>query len=155
MKINRRKFLTFFLVLLITGHCAAQLTATDTSDKSVRYYRNIIQQNRQLVGLIEYTFTSRGVPKHLRNLAIIESGLNHNIESGAGAKGVWQLMTEHANHYGLSETDHSDMYKSTKTVVNSLINLYNKYWNWVTVVAAYNCGEGSQNLIKRKWKWEN
>lgn len=79
----------------------------------------------------------------MRNLAIIESGLDKSQVSSAGAAGVWQFMTGHANDYGLTEKDRSDMYKSTKAVTSSLINLYNKYHNWVTVVAAYNCGEGN------------
>ena len=74
----------------------------------------------------------------MRNLAIIESGLDHQIVSHAGAKGMWQFMVDHANEYGLSDEDRSDMYKSTKTAAVSLINLYNKYGNWITVVAAYN-----------------
>lgn len=52
-------------------------------------------------------------------------------------------MTPHGNKYGLSERDRSDIYRSTKAAVNSLTNLYNKYGNWVTVIAAYNCGEGN------------
>lgn len=139
----RTKYLLLMICIAVFCGMQAQLTATDTSARSVRHYRNIIQQNRQLVNLIEYTFIQRGVPKHMRNLAIIESGLDHNVVSHAGAKGVWQFMTEHASQYGLSEQDRSDMYKSTKTAVNSLINLYNRYGNWVTVVAAYNCGEGN------------
>lgn len=137
------KYLLLMICMAVFCTMPAQLTATDTSARSVRHYRGIIQHNRQLVNFIEYTFTQRGVPKHMRNLAIIESGLDHNVVSHAGAKGVWQFMAEHANAYGLSEQDRSDMYKSTKTAVNSLINLYNKYGNWVTVVAAYNCGEGN------------
>ncbi len=52
-------------------------------------------------------------------------------------------MTAHANQYGLTEQNRTDVYKSTKTAVVSLANLYKKYNNWVTVVAAYNCGEGN------------
>jgi membrane-bound lytic murein transglycosylase D len=52
-------------------------------------------------------------------------------------------MTAHANQYGLTEQNRTDLYRSTKTAVVSLTNLYKKYNNWVTVVAAYNCGEGN------------
>lgn len=122
---------------------AAQLTATDTSAKSVKRYQNIIKNNKQLVDFIEYTFVKKGIPKHLKNLAVIESGLDHNQTSHAGAKGLWQFMSAHANGYGLTDENRSDMYKSTKTAAVSLKNLYRKYGNWVTVVAAYNCGEGN------------
>lgn len=134
-------FLFIFLVPAIVF--SQRLTASDTSERSVKRIQGIIKKNRELINFIEYSLKSRGVPKHLRNLAIIESGLDHQIVSHAGAKGLWQFMVAHANHYGLTESERSDIYKSTKTVVSSLINLYKKYGNWVTVVAAYNCGEGN------------
>ncbi len=119
------------------------LSATDTSENSVRRYKTIIDANKDIVKFIEYSLAQKGLPRHLRNLALIESGFNRNVISGAGAVGVWQFMTSHANQYGLSEQNRNDLYKSTKTAVVSLSKLYKKYNNWVTVVAAYNCGEGN------------
>ncbi|MCE3075694.1 lytic transglycosylase domain-containing protein [Chryseobacterium gwangjuense] len=119
------------------------LSASDTSENSVKRYKNIINANKDIVDFIENSLAQKGLPRHLRNLALIESHFNRNITSGAGAVGVWQLMTAHANQYGLSEQNRNDIYKSTKTAVVSLSNLYKKYNNWVTVVAAYNCGEGN------------
>ncbi|REC46841.1 lytic transglycosylase domain-containing protein [Chryseobacterium pennipullorum] len=119
------------------------LSASDTSESSVKKYKGIINANKDLVEFIEQLLLQKGLPKHLRNLALIESHFNRNITSGAGAVGIWQLMTSHANQYGLTEQNRTDVYKSTKTAVISLGNLYKKYNNWVTVVAAYNCGEGN------------
>ncbi|CAD0224155.1 lytic transglycosylase domain-containing protein [Chryseobacterium sp. D764] len=119
------------------------LAASDTSESSVRKYKGIINANKDLVEFIEQLLLQKGLPKHLRNLALIESHFDRNITSGAGAVGIWQLMTAHANQYGLTEQNRTDVYKSTKTAVISLGNLYKKYNNWVTVVAAYNCGEGN------------
>ncbi|NIF07514.1 lytic transglycosylase domain-containing protein [Chryseobacterium sp. Tr-659] len=119
------------------------LAASDTSESSVKRYQGIINTNKDLVEFIEQLLIQKGLPKHLRNLALIESHFDRNITSGAGAVGIWQLMTAHANQYGLTEQNRTDVYKSTKTAVISLGNLYKKYNNWVTVVAAYNCGEGN------------
>lgn len=131
-----------FAILFSTTH-AQGLTASDTSKQSVRRYQNIIKNNKQLVDFIEYTFVKKGIPRHLKNLAVIESGLDHTQTSHAGAKGLWQFMSGHANDYGLTDENRGDMYKSTKTAAVSLKNLYKKYGNWITVVAAYNCGEGN------------
>lgn len=142
-----RRIITYygiFLFVLISSKVKAQaLTANNTSEQSVRMYQSVIRNNRQLVSYIEYTFVKKGIPKHLRNLAIIESGLDRHQVSHAGAKGVWQFMPAHASMYGLTEDERSDMYKSTQTAAVSLSNLYKKYRNWITVVAAYNCGEGN------------
>lgn len=132
-----------FCFISCSAFYAQGLTASDTSEQSVRRYQNIIKSNKQLVDFIEYTFVKKGIPRHLKNLAVIESGLDHTQISHAGAKGLWQFMSGHANDYGLTDENRSDMYKSTKTAAISLKNLYKKYGNWVTVVAAYNCGEGN------------
>jgi len=137
------KYLVLFFVIINSTYSAQGLTASDTSEQSVRRYQNMIKSNKQLVDFIEYTFVKKGIPRHLKNLAVIESGLDHTQVSHAGAKGLWQFMSAHANDYGLTDDNRSDMYKSTKTAAISLQNLYRKYGNWVTVVAAYNCGEGN------------
>ncbi len=136
----------FIIILSMTAHYTMSgqfLSASDTSESSVRRYKGTINANKEIVEFIEYSLVQKGLPKHLRNLALIESGFDRRQVSGAGATGVWQFMTAHANQYGLSEQNRSDLYKSTKTVTVSLTNLYKKYNNWVTVVAAYNCGEGN------------
>jgi len=138
-----KRLAIFFSFISCSFFFAQGLTASDTSEQSVRRYQNIIKSNKQLVDFIEYTFVKKGIPRHLKNLAVIESGLDHNQTSHAGAKGLWQFMSDHANGYGLTDDNRSDMYKSTKTAAISLKNLYKKYGNWVTVVAAYNCGEGN------------
>lgn len=144
MKPNLKNIVLTGILLLCSHVMNAQfLAASDTSESSVRKYKTIISSNKEIVEFIEYSLAKKGLPKHLRNLALIESHFNRNITSGAGAVGVWQFMTAHANQYGLTQQNRNDLYKSTKTAVVSLTNLYKKYNNWITVVAAYNCGEGN------------
>lgn len=144
MNPNLKNIFLTAMVLLCSNFTNAQfLAASDTSESSVKRYKSIINANREIVDFIEYSLVQKGLPRHLRNLALIESHFNRNIASGAGAVGVWQFMTAHANQYGLTEQNRTDLYKSTKTATVSLANLYKKYNNWITVVAAYNCGEGN------------
>lgn len=125
------------------GLHAQYLAETNASDESVLKYQKIINLNKNTVDFIERTLTENKLPLHLRNLAMIESSFNTNSVSVAGATGVWQLMVSHASQYGLTAHKRNDLAKSTKVVMKSLTNLYNKYANWVTVIAAYNCGEGN------------
>lgn len=140
-------FKNIFVGMLLIGSSSFVngqfISASDTSESSVRRYKSIINSNKEIVDFIEYSLVQKGLPRHLRNLALIESHFDRKITSGAGAVGVWQFMTSHANQYGLSEQNRTDLYKSTKVAAVSLTNLYKKYNNWVTVVAAYNCGEGN------------
>lgn len=132
------------LMIMASSLMNAQfLAASDTSEGSVRRYKSIINANKEIVDFIEHSLVEKGLPRHLRNLALIESHFNSRVTSGAGAVGIWQFMTAHANQYGLTEQNRTDIYKSTKTAAVSLLSLYKKYNNWVTVVAAYNCGEGN------------
>lgn len=144
MKPNFKKIIVAAVFLSCSQFANAQfISASDTSESSVKKYQNIIEANKEVVTFIEYSMVEKGLPKHLRNLALIESHFNRNVTSSAGAVGVWQFMTAHANQYGLTEDRRNDLYRSTKTAAVSLKNLYKKYNNWVTVVAAYNCGEGN------------
>ena len=143
MKLTLKNIIQIFIIFASPLVNAQFLAASDTSESSVKRYKNIIRANKDIVAFIEYSLVEKGLPRHLRNLALIESNFNTNITSGAGAVGVWQFMTAHANQYGLTEQNRNDLYRSTKTAAISLSHLYKKYNNWVTVVAAYNCGEGN------------
>ncbi|MEI7487181.1 MAG: lytic murein transglycosylase, partial [Chryseobacterium sp.] len=55
------------------------LAASDTSENSVRRYKNIINSNKEIVDFIEHSLAQKVLPKHLRNLALIESHFNRNI----------------------------------------------------------------------------
>lgn len=136
--------LSFTAVLFLKGTVFAQvLTVTDKSDASVNRIRSTINANREIVNYIEYTLVSRGLPRHLRNLSLLESGFANSSISTAGAVGIWQIMPDHAQDHGLSQADRADVYRSTQAAANSLTRMYNKYHDWITVLAAYNCGEGN------------
>jgi membrane-bound lytic murein transglycosylase D len=143
MKLTLRNIIQILIIFASHFVSAQFLTASDTSESTVKRYKNIIRANKDKVAFIEYSLVEKGLPRHLRNLALIESNFNTNATSGAGAVGAWQFMTAHANQYGLTDQNRNDLYRSTKIAAISLSRLYKKYNNWVTVVAAYNCGEGN------------
>ena len=73
-----------------------------------RYTKRGRKQVRFLLGasnfyipIFEQALESYGLPLELKYLPIIESGLNPNAVSRAGATGLWQLMLETAKHYNL------------------------------------------------------
>lgn len=96
--------------------------------------------------LIAGVFNRFGIPEELKYLAVIESGLNTHARSRAGAVGTWQLMAGTARLLGLEVNRHHDdrvnLYKSTVAAATYLNRLYNRFDNWLLVVAAYNCGPG-------------
>ncbi|MEN9549832.1 MAG: hypothetical protein RIR12_2423 [Bacteroidota bacterium] len=104
--------------------------------------------------MMDEVLTQHGVPKEMKYLAVIESGLKYNAISWAGACGPWAFMPAAAIDYGLSikrgNDERLDYFKSTHAAARLLTDLYKKYGNWLLVVAAYNCGPGNMDKAIRK-----
>jgi membrane-bound lytic murein transglycosylase D len=94
--------------------------------------------------LIDHVFTKHNLPKELKYLAVIESALNNKAVSPVGAVGPWQFMSSTANLFGLKTSarrdDRRDWYKSTEAAAKYLSYLYEKFNDWLLVIAAYNSG---------------
>jgi len=104
--------------------------------------------------LIDNILTQHGLPKELKYLAVIESGLRYNAISWAGAVGPWAFMPAAGRQYGLivmsGYDERLDYYKSTHAAARMLTSLYLKYQDWLLVVAAYNCGPGNVDKAIRR-----
>lgn len=87
-----------------------------------------------------------GLPDDLKFIAVAESRLQRNVESGAGAAGVWQFMPLTASGMGLPAAERNAVIKSTHAACRLLGKLYRQLNNWALVAAAYNYGIG--NLSK-------
>ncbi len=94
--------------------------------------------------VIDNILEEKKMPKELKYLAVIESALNHNAVSHAGAVGPWQLMAATARMMGLTvnrkNDERKDWNKSTDAATKYLDLLYSQLNDWLLVIAAYNCG---------------
>jgi len=113
--------------------------------------------------MFEEVFDRYNIPLELKHLAVIESALNPNARSKAGAQGLWQFMYPTGKMYGLNVTsyidDRSDPYKETVAAAEYLNGLYKLFGDWQMVLAAYNAGPGTiSRAIRRsggkKTYWE-
>jgi len=104
--------------------------------------------------MIEDIFDSYGLPPELKYMAVIESALNPNAVSRAGATGLWQFMFSTGRMYGLTINsvvdERRDPAKSTHAAARYIKDLYNIYNDWILVIAAYNCGPGNVNKAIRR-----
>ncbi|HEU4496155.1 MAG TPA: lytic transglycosylase domain-containing protein [Flavobacterium sp.] len=139
-----------FLFFFTAEIYAQELPAAEVSKEKQEYYHAVLERNKAVVAFIENTLIENRLPKMLRNLSLIESGFDKNSVSAASAGGLWQFMPAHAAQYGLKSEGRFDIYHSTQAAMKSLKNLYGKYGNWITVVAAYNCGEGNISKAMEK-----
>lgn len=106
------------------------------------------------LNMMDEVLTAHGLPKELKYIAVIESGLRYNAISWTGAVGPWAFMPAAARQYGLSISRHNDerldYYKSTHAAARLLTDLYVRYGNWLLVIAAYNGGPGNVDKAIRK-----
>jgi membrane-bound lytic murein transglycosylase D len=105
---------------------------------------NVQNSGDHSFSVIDNVLEKKNMPKELKYLAVIESALNHNAVSRAGAVGPWQLMETTARGLGLKVSrrsdDRRDLYKSTTAATKYLELLYGQLNDWLLVIAAYNSG---------------
>ena len=104
--------------------------------------------------MFEEELAKYDIPLEMKYLAIVESALNPEAGSRAGAKGLWQFMYGTGKVYGLKVTsmvdDRYDPYKSTIAACEHFQDLYAIYGDWSLVLAAYNSGAGNVNRAIRR-----
>lgn len=104
--------------------------------------------------IFEEALEAYGLPLELKYLPVIESALNPQATSHAGAAGLWQFMVATGKQYGLEINslidERRDPIKSSYAAAQYLKDLYKIFGDWNLVIAAYNCGPGNVNkAIKR------
>lgn len=92
--------------------------------------------------LIVQQANAQGVPSSIAlAVAQIESAFNPSAVSPVGAQGVFQLMPGTAAQLGV--TDPFDPQQNIAGGIAYLQQLYKKYGDWSTALAAYNWGPGN------------
>ena len=106
------------------------------------------------IPIFEEALEAYQLPLELKYLPIIESALNPNAISRAGAAGLWQFMIGTGKQYGLQVNslvdERRDPVKSSYAAARYLSDLYKIFGDWNLVIAAYNCGPENINKAIRR-----
>ena len=104
--------------------------------------------------IFEQALERYNMPNELKYMAVIESALNPNAVSRAGATGIWQFMFGTGKVYGLEINslvdERRDPIKETDAAVRYMKDLYGIFGDWHLAIAAYNCGPGNVNKAIRR-----
>lgn len=104
--------------------------------------------------MIEEMLDKFDIPLEMKHLAVVESALNPQAKSHAGAKGLWQFMYPTGKMFDLQvssfEDDRFDPLEATIAACRYLRSLHNIYNDWHLVLAAYNSGPGNVNKAIRR-----
>lgn len=104
--------------------------------------------------MFEELFDKYEIPYEMRYLAVVESALNPQAKSWAGAVGLWQFMYSTGKMYDLRVSSYyderMDPYQATEAACKYLNYLHSLYDDWNLALAAYNSGPGNVNKAIRR-----
>jgi hypothetical protein len=104
----------------------------------------MIKRANRYFPVVEPILKENGVPDDFKYLMTIESNLNIEARSPAGAAGLWQFMSTTGKEFGLeinnNVDERYDIVKATRAACKYLQAAYAKYGDWLLAAAAYNGG---------------
>ena len=127
-------------------------------ERYVKRGRTLVAQmlgmGRYYMPIFEEALEKYQLPLELKYIPIIESALNPNAVSPAGAGGLWQFMPATGKGLGLELNslvdERRDPYRSSEMAAKFFKQLYSTYGDWTLAIAAYNCGPGNVNKAIRR-----
>jgi len=140
--------------MTVNDHVMREIQSFQTMERD--FFLEAYRRSGMYRGEIVKALKEAGLPEELSWLPLIESGFKVRALSRSRALGLWQFIPSTGYKFGLKRNtwidERLDPEKSTEAAIDYLNELHQMFGDWATVLAAYNCGEGSVARVIREQK---
>jgi membrane-bound lytic murein transglycosylase D len=138
---------------LETMNCLIPVSNDPTVIKRIQTMLRAKKDTEKLIGrttsyfpIFDQYLKDLQLPADLKYITCLETELNNKTVSSAGARGIWQLMTDVKEEFGLRVDavvdERLDLYRGTEAALKDFKRMYKAYEDWRMTLAGYNCGVG-------------
>ena len=141
---------------LKTSNCLVATHSDPSILKRIHRLLDSKQETEKLIGrsstffpIFDLQLKEYKLPEELKYITMFETDLNNGDVSHSGATGIWQLMRDVKEEFGLRVDnvvdERYDLARSTEAALKDLKRMYEATGSWELALAGYNCGMGRLN----------